>query len=83
VERTYAMIKPDAVAAGHVDSILAAIRASGFTICAEKRLRLTQADAASFYKEHEGKPFFAPLIAFMTRYVGLLFCLRLIVDAQR
>lgn len=65
-ERTYAMIKPDAVAAGHVGEILAAVEAAGFRIAALEMLRLSPAQARGFYAVHEGKPFFPLLLEFMT-----------------
>eukprot|EP00698_Gefionella_okellyi_P003007 TRINITY_DN12834_c0_g1_i1.p1 TRINITY_DN12834_c0_g1~~TRINITY_DN12834_c0_g1_i1.p1 ORF type:complete len:602 (+),score=193.38 TRINITY_DN12834_c0_g1_i1:39-1844(+) len=66
LERTYAMIKPDAVAAGSVDGILTMIAAAGFTVCARKRVQLTRAEAAEFYKEHYGKSFYDGLCKFMS-----------------
>lgn len=65
-ERTYAMIKPDAVAAGHVGEILAAIEAAGLRIAGLQMLRLSPAQALGFYAVHEGKPFFPVLMEFMT-----------------
>ena len=65
MERTLAIIKPDAVAAGHAGAILQRIEAEGFAIRAMRMVRLTQADAEGFYAVHRGRPFFASLTAFM------------------
>ena len=65
MERTLAIIKPDAVTAGHVGAILQRIEAEGFAIRAMRMVRLTQADAEGFYAGHRGRPFFASLTAFM------------------
>ena len=65
MERTLAIIKPDAVTAGHVGAILQRIEAEGFAIRAMRMVRLTQADAEGFYAVHRGRPFFASLTAFM------------------
>jgi nucleoside-diphosphate kinase len=65
MERTLAIIKPDAVTAGHVGAILQRIEAEGFAIRAMRMVRLTQADADGFYAVHRGRPFFASLTAFM------------------
>lgn len=66
VERTLAIIKPDAVSRGLQGEILARIHKGGFQIVATKSLRLTRAAAEEFYAVHRGKPFFAPLTEFMS-----------------
>ena len=66
VERTFAIIKPDAVANGDVGEILSAIEGNGFKIVAMKMLHLTQAQAEGFYHVHKERPFFGELVAFMT-----------------
>lgn len=66
MERTLAIIKPDAVAAHHAGEILAMIEQAGFRMLAMKMLRLTQAQAEGFYAVHRGKPFFNGLVRFMT-----------------
>ncbi len=66
LERTYAMIKPDAVAAGQTGQILALIEQNGFRIVAMRKLQMTQAQAESFYGVHKERPFFKSLVAFMT-----------------
>ena len=66
MERTFAIIKPDAVAAGNTGNIIALIEKSGFKILALRRQHLTLAQAQGFYAVHQGKGFFDELIAFMT-----------------
>ena len=66
VERTFSIIKPDAVAAGHAGEILAAIQKAGFSLLALRLTRLTEAQARGFYAVHREKPFFAGLVKFMT-----------------
>jgi nucleoside-diphosphate kinase len=66
LERTFAIIKPDAVAAGQAGEILAMIEKAGFRILALRMTRLTEAQAKGFYAVHSAKPFFARLVKFMT-----------------
>jgi nucleoside-diphosphate kinase len=66
MERTFAIIKPDAVAAGNTGNIIALIEKSGFKILALRRQHLSLAQAEGFYAVHKGKGFFDELIAFMT-----------------
>ena len=66
VERTFSIIKPDAVAAGHAGAILAAVEQAGFKVLAMRMTRLTQAQAQGFYAVHRQKPFFSGLVEFMT-----------------
>jgi len=61
------MIKPDAVAQGHIGAILEKINAAGFKIVAMKYTQLSQRDAEAFYAVHAARPFFGELVAFMTR----------------
>lgn len=65
MERTLAIIKPDAVAAGRVGDILQRIEAEGFAIRAMRLVRLSRGDAEGFYAVHRDRPFFASLTAFM------------------
>ncbi|MGB0376282.1 MAG: nucleoside-diphosphate kinase [Flavobacteriaceae bacterium] len=65
--RTFTMIKPDAVANGHIGAILDQISSSGFKIVALKMTQLTQRDAEQFYAVHAERPFFGELVSFMTR----------------
>jgi nucleoside-diphosphate kinase len=66
LERTFAIIKPDAVAARHAGEILAAIEKAGFRIVSLRMTRLSQEQAQGFYAVHSQKPFFAGLVKFMT-----------------
>ena len=66
MERTLAIIKPDAVAAGHAGKILDRILSEGFAVRAMKLVQLTQAEAEGFYAVHAGRPFFGELTAFMS-----------------
>jgi len=64
-EKTLVLVKPDGVARGLVGEVIARIEAKGYTISA---LRMLQADRAlleKHYAEHQGKPFFEPLVEFM------------------
>ncbi len=65
--RTFTMIKPDAVENGHIGAILEKITASGFRIVAMKLTQMTKADAEAFYGVHAERPFFGELVEFMTR----------------
>jgi nucleoside-diphosphate kinase len=65
-ERTFSIIKPDAVAAGHAGEILAAIEQAGFKILALRMTRLTEQQAQGFYAVHRERPFFGGLVKFMT-----------------
>jgi nucleoside-diphosphate kinase len=67
VERTLAIIKPDAVAAGSAGQILVRIEKAGFKILALKMLRMSFDDAAGFYAVHSARPFFKSLCTFMTQ----------------
>ncbi len=66
LERTFSIVKPDAVAAGHAGTILAMIEAAGFKILALRMTRLSEAQARGFYAVHREKPFFVGLVKFMT-----------------
>lgn len=63
---TLAIIKPDAVQAGHVGKILADLEREGFTLRAARLVRLSPAQAEAFYAVHRERPFFRPLVSFMT-----------------
>ena len=65
--RTFTMIKPDAVENGYIGPILAKITAAGFKIVAMKFTQLSRRDAREFYAIHKDRPFFDELIQFMTR----------------
>jgi nucleoside-diphosphate kinase len=66
LERTFAIIKPDAVAKGQSGEILSMIERAGFRVIGMKMRRLSKQDAEAFYSVHSARPFFAGLITFMT-----------------
>ncbi|MEZ5351722.1 MAG: nucleoside-diphosphate kinase [Bryobacteraceae bacterium] len=66
LERTFAIIKPDAVARGVAGEILAAIEKGGFLIAGIKKIRLSQSQAEAFYAVHRERPFYTGLVKFMT-----------------
>lgn len=66
VERTFSIIKPDAVAAGNAGQILAMIQEAGFKVLAMRMTRLTETQAREFYGVHSARPFFGGLVKFMT-----------------
>jgi len=66
IERTFAIIKPDAVKAGKAGRILARIEDAGFTIRALRFTHLTKAEAEGFYAVHRQRPFFSSLTDFMS-----------------
>ena len=66
MERTFAIIKPDAVAAGFTGRILQRIEAEGFQIRAMRTVKLSKAEAEGFYAVHRERPFFASLTTFMS-----------------
>lgn len=65
MERTLAIIKPDAVQNRCIGAVLKRIESEGFRVCAMRLLQLTTKDASSFYAVHKSKPFFSGLISFM------------------
>ncbi|MFK8103957.1 MAG: nucleoside-diphosphate kinase [Saprospiraceae bacterium] len=65
-KKTFTMIKPDAVAAGHTGAILAMINKAGFRIVAMKKTKLSKETAEAFYKVHKKRPFFGELVEFMS-----------------
>ncbi len=66
MERTFAIIKPDAVAAGQTGEIIAIIQKAGFKVVGMKMKRLSQLEAEGFYAVHKERPFFGSLVKFMT-----------------
>jgi nucleoside-diphosphate kinase len=66
MQRTFAVIKPDAVAAGYQGKIIAAIQDAGLKVVALKTLHLSRAQAEGFYHVHAERPFFGDLVTFMT-----------------
>ncbi len=64
--RTFTMIKPDAVKAGHIGAILAKINEAGFRIVAMKYTKLSAEKAGEFYAVHSARPFYGELVGFMS-----------------
>jgi len=65
-ERTFSIIKPDAVAKNVIGPITAKLEAAGLRVVASKMVRLTEAQAQAFYAVHKERPFYAGLVKFMT-----------------
>ncbi|MCC5826396.1 nucleoside-diphosphate kinase [Alkalimonas sp.] len=66
LERTFSIVKPDAVAKNLIGAIYQRFEAAGLRIVASKMLHLSKEQAEGFYAEHKERPFFGALVAFMT-----------------
>ena len=66
IEKTYAMLKPDAVAAGHIGEIIARFERVGLVVEKMELAEVTPEQAQANYAEHEGKPFYEGLISYIT-----------------
>jgi len=66
IERTFSILKPDATERNLTGAINAVIEKAGLRIVAQKRIRMTQAEAETFYAVHRERPFFGELVSFMT-----------------
>lgn len=66
VEQTLSIIKPDAVASGHMGEIIEYFEHDGLRIAAVKLIRMTPEQAREFYAEHKARPFYNDLVAYMT-----------------
>src|ERR1041384_4774453 len=66
MERTFSIIKPDAVARNVIGPITAKLEAAGLRVIASRMVRLTEAQAKAFYAVHKDRPFYAGLVKFMT-----------------
>ena len=66
VERTFSIIKPDATARNLTGAINALIEKAGLRIVSQKRVRISRAEAETFYAVHRERPFFRDLVEFMT-----------------
>lgn len=75
MERTLAIIKPDAVANKNVGAIVSRIEKEGFRIVAMRLVNLSRKDAEGFYAVHRDKPFFSDLTAFMSSGPAVVLCL--------
>jgi nucleoside-diphosphate kinase len=66
LERTFSIIKPDAVAAGNAGKILSHLEGEGFRVVGMRMLKMSQEEAEGFYAVHRQRPFFPSLVKFMT-----------------
>ena len=79
MERTFAIIKPDAFAAGNAGKILARIYQEGFKVVGAKKLYLSKVEAEGFYHVHRERPFFDELTDFMSSGP----CLVMVLEAEQ
>ncbi len=75
MEKTFAIIKPDAVAKNQIGDILAVTEGAGFTIRALQKVHMSRKQAEGFYAVHKERPFFGELVEFMTEGPCVLLCL--------
>lgn len=66
MQRTFSIVKPDAVRKGQTGAVLAMIEAAGFRLVAIKRISISKQQAAGFYAVHAQRPFFGSLTDFMS-----------------
>jgi nucleoside-diphosphate kinase len=66
IERTFSILKPDATARNLTGAINAMIEKAGLRIVAQRRIRMSRADAEKFYEVHKARPFYGELVDFMT-----------------
>lgn len=75
MERTFAIIKPDAVRKGFMGRILARIEQAGFAVRAMRMIRMSKAEAEGFYDVHRERPFFGGLTDLMSSGPSVVMCL--------
>ncbi len=75
LQKTFSIIKPDAVATGKAGQVLAHLEAAGFRVLALRMTRLSQSQAEGFYGVHRERPFFGSLVKFMTEGPVILMAL--------
>ena len=75
MERTFAIIKPDAVKKGSTGQILSRIEAAGFRIAAMRMIHMSKKEAEGFYYVHRARPFFGGLTDFMSSGPCVVLCL--------
>jgi nucleoside-diphosphate kinase len=75
MERTFAIIKPDAVKKGHAGKILSRIEEAGFRVCALRMIHMSKREAEGFYHVHRDRPFFGGLTDFMSSGPCIVLCL--------
>jgi len=85
MDRTLILVKPDAYERGLTGEIISRFERKGLRICALRQMQLTRETAERHYAEHRGKPFFDPLVAFITSgpLVAMLLEGERAVDAAR
>jgi nucleoside-diphosphate kinase len=66
IERTFGIVKPDAVAKGAIGGVVQMIEGAGLRLLGVKLLKLSQSQAEGFYAVHKARPFFGDLVRFMT-----------------
>lgn len=66
LERTFSIVKPDAIANNYLGDILARFEKNGLKVIAAKMMKMDEAKAGGFYAEHKERPFFGELVEFMT-----------------
>jgi nucleoside-diphosphate kinase len=76
MEKTFAIIKPDAVAKNNIGGILAEIEKHGFNIKAMRMIHMSRPQAEGFYSVHKERPFFGELVEFMTEGPCVVLCLQ-------
>ena len=75
MQRTFAIIKPDAVERNLIGKILERIQSNGFRIAGIKKIKLSEEQAGNFYYVHREQPFFKDLCSFMARSPIIVLCL--------
>ena len=75
MERTFAIIKPDAVRKGYAGRILSRIEQAGFRVCALRMIHMSKREAEGFYYVHKERPFFGGLTDFMSSGPCIVMCL--------
>ena len=75
MERTFAIIKPDAVKKGSAGKILARIEEAGFRVCGMRMIHMSKREAEGFYYVHKERPFFGGLTDFMSSGPCIVLCL--------
>ncbi len=76
MEKTFAILKPDAVAKNQIGAILAEIEKHGFVIKAMRMIHMSRPQAEGFYAVHKERPFFGELVQFMTEGPCVVLCLQ-------
>jgi len=75
IQRTFSIIKPDAVEKNSIGGIVQMIEAAGLKVKAMRMLHLSRPQAEGFYAVHKARPFFGELVEFMTRSPVVVMCL--------